>query len=319
MQRNRERLTSWLSGPILHNHFRLEGESPIEKERHQFDLNAALAYLREFSQSLDVLISDNNHSLLPTWESNFHFQREMDEPLEKWNEWLVKFCDKSLLDRVSKIESPSILTGVETDIISELGELTTSDDILEKLDVVVASLHWLTWKEFQEIGTVDPILEKGKILSAFLAVILNQHVDILGHPNFLPHGRISKLFEPDDFIPVLEGLAKSGQAWEINLSRSYLDSPFDQEIFKIIAKMGVNVSLALDFHHPQYYWFPEYYDEDVNLNNWEIAFRENQKKFHFLFLLHISRNLRLLEQLGIKPEQVINSSNENFERWQLSR
>jgi len=103
---------------------------------------------------------------------------------------------------------PYILSGAEVDILPD-GKLDYSDEILQRLDVVVAAVH----SAFRQ--------SKDRMTGRLLDALSNPHVDILGHPG----GRQIGSREPVEFdlARVIDGALKAGAALEINGSMYRLD------------------------------------------------------------------------------------------------
>lgn len=132
------------------------------------------------------------------------------------------------------LEGITVLVGTEVDIKAD-GKLDYPDDLLERCDVVVASVHMGQQQKERAIT--------GRLVSA----IENKHVDIIGHPT----GRIINLREPYevDMNSVLEAAARTGTALEINAYPSRLDL---SDVWARAAKeMGVRMSIDSDAHSPE--------------------------------------------------------------------
>jgi DNA polymerase (family 10) len=129
------------------------------------------------------------------------------------------------------LEGITILMGAEVDIKAD-GSLDYPDDLLERMDVVVASVHMAQQQKERTIT--------GRLISA----IENQNVDIIGHPT----GRIINQREPSDmdFHAVLEAAAKTGTALEINAHPSRLD--LNDVNARAAKEMGVRMSINSDAH-----------------------------------------------------------------------
>ena len=129
------------------------------------------------------------------------------------------------------LEGITILMGAEVDIKAD-GSLDYPDDLLERMDVVVASVHMAQQQKERTIT--------GRLISA----IENQNVDIIGHPT----GRIINQREPSDmdFHAVLEAAAKTGTALEINAHPSRLD--LNDVNARAAKEMGVQMSINSDAH-----------------------------------------------------------------------
>ena len=126
-----------------------------------------------------------------------------------------------------------ILTGVEVDILGD-GRLCLPDELLAKLDVVVASVH-------QDIGDSTC----GSI-QRLVRAAANPNVDILGHPTGRLIGR--RPGQASGLEAVFQTCAKHGVALEINSSPDRLDLPED-----LVAKameFGARFAICTDAHSP---------------------------------------------------------------------
>jgi len=124
-----------------------------------------------------------------------------------------------------------ILTGMEVDI-NEDGTLDLDDDLLERLDVVVASVH-------SKLRS-DRIAMTHRMLRA----VASPHVDILGHcTGRLIGKRPPSVFDADR---VFAACAESGTAVEINSRPERLDPPF--ELLERAIAAGCWFSIDSDAH-----------------------------------------------------------------------
>ena len=107
-----------------------------------------------------------------------------------------------------KIDGIKILSGIEVDILSN-NLLDFNDDILEQLDVVVASIH----TGFKQ--------ERDKITGRIIMACENPNVDIIAHPT----GRLLGRRAPYDVDMelVLQACAQTNTILEINSSPDRLD------------------------------------------------------------------------------------------------
>lgn len=105
-----------------------------------------------------------------------------------------------------------ILSGMEVDILED-GTLDLDDDLLERLDVVVASVH-----SKLRMGSDD-------MTARMVRAVSSPHVDILGHcTGRLIDKRPQSSFDPDQ---VFAACASHGTAVEINSRIERLDPPPD--------------------------------------------------------------------------------------------
>lgn len=127
----------------------------------------------------------------------------------------------------------SLLHGSEVEIRAD-GTLDFNDDVLEDLDVVVASIHSSLRQE------------REKITARLIRAIENRHVDIIGHPTgrMLPDREGADL----DMEAVLRVAAQAGVALEINANPKRLD--LDDVYVKRALELGCLLAINTDAHHP---------------------------------------------------------------------
>jgi DNA polymerase (family 10) len=128
-----------------------------------------------------------------------------------------------------------ILHGIEVEIKAD-GTLDYPDDILEWLDIVVASLH---------VSIRQP---RAQVTDRLLAAMNNPHVDIIGHPSnrMLPDREGADL----DWDAVLKTAAETGIALEINANPRRLD--LDDVQTRRAIDMGIHLAINTDAHHPDH-------------------------------------------------------------------
>jgi len=126
---------------------------------------------------------------------------------------------------------PRILIGAEVDILAD-GKLDYPDEILARLDIVVASIHSLFRHNKDEIT--------GRLWDA----IANPHVDILGHPSSRLIGEREPL--EMDFERVLTAAHNAGVALEINGSMYRLD--LNDTMARAAQEAGVLLAIGSDAH-----------------------------------------------------------------------
>ena len=132
-------------------------------------------------------------------------------------------------------DSLLILHGVEVEIKAD-GKLDYPDDVLEWLDIVIASLH---------VSIRQP---RAQVTERVIAAIRNPHVDIIGHPSnrMLPDREGADL----DWDAVLKAAAETGTALEINANPRRLD--LDDVQARRAIDMGIKLSINTDAHHPDH-------------------------------------------------------------------
>jgi len=134
----------------------------------------------------------------------------------------------------NEIEGIRILTGIEVDILSN-EIMDFDDDILSKLDVVVASIH----SGFKQ--------DREKLTRRIIAACENPHVDIIAHPT----GRMLGKRDPYDIDLdlVLKAAARTNTILEINSSPDRLD--LDDTMAKRAKDMGVKIAINTDAHEKE--------------------------------------------------------------------
>ncbi|MFK8024476.1 MAG: PHP domain-containing protein [Ilumatobacter sp.] len=124
-----------------------------------------------------------------------------------------------------------VLAGMEVDILID-GSLDLSDEMLGRLDVVVASVH------------SKLRMEKQQMTERMLQAIASPHVDILGHCT----GRMIGKRPPSDFDAdyVFAACAQFNTAVEINCRPERLDPP--RELLKLAVDHGCMFTIDTDAH-----------------------------------------------------------------------
>lgn len=134
-----------------------------------------------------------------------------------------------------------LLQGAEVEIRAD-GSLDYPDDVLEELDIVVASLHTSLRQPREQVT--------GRLLNA----IRNPHVDIIGHPS----GRMLGYREGADldWEQVLTAARDSGMVLEINANPSRLD--LDEVYARRAVEMGILLAINTDSHAPDQFDLAQY-------------------------------------------------------------
>lgn len=124
-----------------------------------------------------------------------------------------------------------VLSGMEVDILLD-GSLDLSDEMLERLDVVVASVHSKLRMDRQEMT------------ERMVLAVASPHVDILGHCT----GRMIGKRPPSEFDAdyVFAACAQFGTAVEINCRPERLDPPRD--LLRLAVEHGCWFSIDTDAH-----------------------------------------------------------------------
>jgi putative hydrolase len=126
-----------------------------------------------------------------------------------------------------------ILTGVEVDILDD-GALDHSEEMLARVDVVVASVH------------SKLRMEADAMTRRMVAAISNPHVDVLGHcTGRLLTGRGRPQSDFDDDV-VIAACKQFDTALEINCRPERLDPP--REMLRKAVAQGITIAISTDAH-----------------------------------------------------------------------
>lgn len=131
-----------------------------------------------------------------------------------------------------EMEDFHVLKGIEVDILKN-GRLDFEDEVLEDLDVVIASIH----SNFK--------LDKEKQTDRIIQAIKNEHVDIIGHLS----GRLLNRRSGYELNleRILEAAAKYQVALEINSHPDRLD--IDEDTAYQARDLGIKAAINSDAHH----------------------------------------------------------------------
>ncbi len=140
-----------------------------------------------------------------------------------------------------KVKGIEIWAGAEVDILHD-GRLDYPDEILQKFDIVVASIHSRMTQPGEEMTA--------RLLKAFE----NPYVRILGHPT----GRYILRRDPFNFDleKVLNAAQKAGVLMEVNASPERLDL-CDRHV-KLARDRGMKIVISTDAHRPEHFQFMRY-------------------------------------------------------------
>ncbi|WP_409251573.1 DNA polymerase/3'-5' exonuclease PolX [Bacillus sp. SCS-153A] len=195
-----------------------------------------------------------------TWTDGAYSLEEMIEACRKKGYKYMAFTDHSQYLKVAngltaerllkqrdeirklndKYDDITILSGIEMDILPD-GTLDYEDEVLEQMDLVIASIH----SSFSQ--------SREKIMERMKTALKNAHVDIIAHPT----GRIIGQREGYDVdVDMLIELAKeTGTALELNANPNRLD--LSSENIKKAVEAGVRIVINTDAHSIDHLEFME--------------------------------------------------------------
>ena len=124
-----------------------------------------------------------------------------------------------------------ILKGIESDILSD-GSLDYSDDILQKFDLIIASIH------------SGMSMSEEKATERIINAVKNPYTHILGHPT----GRLllGRPGYPVNHVKIIEACAEHNVAIELNANPQRLDIDYKWIDFAI--QSGVKIAINPDAH-----------------------------------------------------------------------
>ena len=131
----------------------------------------------------------------------------------------------------------TLLKGIEVDILDD-GSLDQSDEMLDRLDVRVASVH------------SKLKMESEAMTRRMVAAVRNPRVDVLGHctGRLVTGGRGTRAESSFDARVVFEACAESGTAVEINSRPERRDPP--TRLLELARDLGCLFSIDTDAHAP---------------------------------------------------------------------
>jgi DNA polymerase (family 10) len=124
-----------------------------------------------------------------------------------------------------------VLFGYEVNILVD-GEISLSDDVMSKLDYVVASIH-TSFEQTREKAT-----------ERLISAIKNPLVSVIGHPS----GRLINERQPIDldWDKILDAVEENNKILEINSQPNRLDLPDD--LVYTASKRGIKFIISSDAH-----------------------------------------------------------------------
>jgi putative hydrolase len=133
----------------------------------------------------------------------------------------------------AQLDSLTLLQGIEVDILED-GALDLPDEVLELLDVVIASPH------------VKLRQEPAAMTERMLRAVSNPHVDVVGHPTGRRPG--SREGATYDFEAVFKEAARHDVALEIDCDPARMD--LSPEMARLALEIGCRFALDADAHKP---------------------------------------------------------------------
>jgi DNA polymerase (family 10) len=206
-------LENKLPGIVEHSDIR----GDLHVHSHYSDGSLSLKELAELAQGMGyeyIAICDHSQS------AKYARGLSADRLLEQIDE----------INRLNKkLEKFKVIKGIEVDILAD-GKLDFSDELLKKLDFVVAAIH----SGF-----------KRNVTERILKAMENPQVKAIAHPS----GRLISRREgyDVDLEKVLQGAKKEGKALELNSYYDRLD--LNEFYLKKAKESGIKISIGTDTHY----------------------------------------------------------------------
>ncbi len=140
---------------------------------------------------------------------------------------------KEIAAAQEQVESVTILQGIEVDILED-GALDLPDQVLEILDVVIASPH------------VKLRQDQAAMTERMMRAVTHPHVDVIGHPTGRRPG--SREGATYDFEAVFREAAKRNVALEIDTDPARMD--LGPELARLARYVGCEFVVDADAHAP---------------------------------------------------------------------
>lgn len=151
------------------------------------------------------------------------------------------------LDRIAELNRSGpgtrLLTGIEVDILAD-GTLDQAPELLDRLDIVVASVH-------SELRAPSDVMTRRMV-----AAVADPHTDVLGHctGRLITGGRGTRPQSTFDAEVVFEACRHFGVALEINSRPERADPPDD--LLALALEVGCLFAIDSDAHAPGQLEFP---------------------------------------------------------------
>ncbi|MBD3184520.1 DNA polymerase/3'-5' exonuclease PolX [Candidatus Poribacteria bacterium] len=243
--------SDWTHGKTESEIYNTLGMSFIPPELREGRGEIQAAMMGELPQLVNLNDIKGDLHVHSNWSDGYDTIESMAQTARNRDYEYIAICDHSLSSRIAngldverilnkmislreisqEITDIRILMGSEVDIL-KTGGMDYPDEILEKLDVVVASIH---------SGFSD---SKSKMTRRIIRAIENKYVDIIAHPT----GRLLGKREPYkvDIDAVIDAAAENNTILEINAYPERLDLK-DEHVFKAREK-GVKLAINTDAH-----------------------------------------------------------------------
>ncbi|MFI2780382.1 PHP domain-containing protein [Streptomyces sp. ALB3] len=226
---------------------------------------ATPGYLQALEEEASAPLAPGGQTLLAALRGDCHLHSDWSDggssieemgrtAIELGHEWAVLtdhsprltvangLSTERLLDQLSVVTQLNerwapfrLLTGIECDILAD-GSLDQDAEVLERLDVVVVSVH------------SKLRMDAAEMTERMLTAVRNPHADVLGHCTGRLLGGKKRPESQFDAGRVFAACAEAGTAVEINCRPERLDPP--RELLRKAVASGALLSIDTDAHAP---------------------------------------------------------------------
>lgn len=323
MFKQESKIGNWMQVGV-HTHTRLANLLPDERQQTQesllhdgsISLEGFIAYAKKFTGNSNIIVCDTDH---PVHVLDRHgIPRKGSFSSSKISE-TITIMSEGVMQRAKIIRSipdmGNVKTGVEVDIIDSKGTLDVDNSVLDKLDIVIGSMHYSYWKAAHD--NVPPT--GNDYILSILNAVQNKNLDVLGHPaRELQDAHLAQI-NIDDWGDIFDVMKSRNMAFEINLLyRSWVSGDrlvLEKKLIEFAAKKGVLFVLGIDFHNFHEFKGASGEDEVFDKNNIDEIFERNKGIPNLRLFMWMKRVIQEIGSLGVNPENVVNSSPEKFESW----
>jgi putative hydrolase len=229
----------------------LRGEEPVYLRRLESTEGTPLA---EGAAALRAALKGDLHAHSEASDGHFTIREMVEAAIELGHEYLVitdhsprltianglsterLMAELDEIDRLNLELAPfRLLSGIEVDI-NEDGSLDQSPEVLERLDVVVGSMHSALR------------MPSAPMTRRMVTALANPHLDVLGHcTGRMKRKRRDRPESTFDADIVFAAAARFDKAIEINCLPDRLDPP--KRLLRLAVESGCRVSIDSDAHY----------------------------------------------------------------------
>lgn len=334
------KLNKWAGGAFVHSHLRIEdilnkkspevlpGEITKYMRRYtdgSFSLRAITTYLEGLFGE-NMLVTDTQHPAYVLAE-NYDDLEDADKVQffnDKAREQTVELLSECIVRRANLVKKhgqmPNVLTGVEADILSEKGGMTVANSALKELDFVTTSFHSSIW----HAAGNEKIRKGTEIIDTYHYIVENQNVDMLSHPTLYVPEKVKRAMNGADWTELLTHMKDANVAYEVNLdsstlTHSHAQNP-DRQVLSEALKVGTPLIIGFDFHYLSDWGVEPSPRLILEPEEARDLFKRNAENGTLSHLLSkVLGNIYALEEMGIRPHDILNSDKDTFIKWLKER